>query len=757
MRTTLKIVLPLIISVVVVSLLFAVYQVRTEKKMLRNDLSRRAEILAESLQENVEPLFDRPLPDKSLQRIVDRFGQREHLKGIAVYNANGAVLALTPGLAPSFQTRPPTATRAALRDAGLGEFLPIGDTQMQLYAMPLHRNGQAVGTLVLAHDATYIDSQVSNTLRSSLLTALVQTLFISGLALILVRWTLTGPLTRTATWLRGLRTGQSGQLNPPPALPQGELFDQIHREVTHLARDLNAARATAEEEARLRESNVSLWTAERLRVSLASKLQNKPLFVVSNREPYMHDRKSDGSIQVIVPASGLVTALEPVLLASNGTWVADGSGTADRDTVDARDRLRVPPDHPAYTLRRVWLSKEEEKGYYEGFSNEGMWPLCHIAHTRPIFRPEDWLSYQEVNRRFADAVLEEMEGIESPIVLAQDYHFALLPRMVKEARPDARVAIFWHIPWPNPEVFGICPWARELIDGLLGADLIGFHIQSHCNNFLSSVDRSVEALTAWDRFEVNRKGHLTRVRPYPISVSMSENGHTEEKSTGELVSQICNDLNIHASVLGVGVDRVDYTKGILERFRAIEKFLEMNPSYQRRFSFIQIGAPSRTAIERYQKLLDEVDQEAARINARFQAGRWMPIVLLKKHHSHQEIARYYKAASVCLVTALHDGMNLVAKEFVASRDDDRGVLILSTFAGAAMELSDALLVNPYDVQQVAGAIHRALEMPTEEQITRMQHMRTNVREYNIYRWAANLLSDLTEIRIDTPVERVEVQ
>jgi trehalose 6-phosphate synthase len=471
----------------------------------------------------------------------------------------------------------------------------------------------------------------------------------------------------------------------------------------------------------------------------------------------MHERKNDGSIQVIVPASGLVTALEPVLLASNGTWVADGSGNADRDTVDARDRLRVPPDHPAYTLRRVWLSKEEEKGYYEGFSNEGMWPLCHIAHTRPIFRPEDWMSYQEVNRRFADAVLEEMEGIESPIVLAQDYHFALLPRMVKEARPDARVAIFWHIPWPNPEVFGICPWARDLIDGLLGADLIGFHIQSHCNNFLSSVDRSVEALTAWDRFEVNRKGHLTRVRPYPISVSMPENGHTDEaKGTGELVSQICNDLNLHASVLGVGVDRVDYTKGILERFRAIEKFLEMNPSYQRRFSFIQIGAPSRTAIDRYQKLLDEVDQEAARINARFQAGRWMPIVLLKKHHSHQEIARFYKAASVCMVTALHDGMNLVAKEFVASRDDDRGVLILSTFAGAAMELSDALLVNPYDVQQVAGAIHRALEMPTEEQVTRMQHMRTNVREYNIYRWAANLLSDLTEIRIDTPVERVEV-
>jgi alpha,alpha-trehalose-phosphate synthase [UDP-forming] len=757
MRTTLRIVLPLIISVVVVSLLFAAYQVRTQKRLLRNDLARRAEILGESLQESVEPLFDRPLPDKSLQRLVDRFGQREHLKGVAVYNGNGTMLAATTGLAPVLQTRPPTATRAALRDTGLGEFVNIDKLSMHIYAMPLHRNGQMVGTLVLVHDTDYIDTQVNHTLRDSLVNVLVQTLFIGILALILVRWTLTGPLTRTAKWLRGLRTGQ---VHIPPKVVEGEIFDQIHREVAHLARDLNAARATAEEEARLRESNVSLWTAERLRVSLSNKLQNKPLFVVSNREPYMHvfSNGNGGPMQVIVPASGLVTALEPVLVASNGTWIANGSGNADREVVDANDRLRVPPDHPAYTLRRVWLSAEEEKGYYEGFANEGLWPLCHIAHTRPIFRPEDWLLYQEVNRRFADAVLHEMEGVESPIVLAQDYHFALLPRMIKEARPDARVAIFWHIPWPNPEVFGICPWARDLIEGLLGADLIGFHIQSHCNNFLSCVDRSVEALTAWDRFDVNRQGHLTRVRPYPISVSFTENGHSQEinKSMGEQVAAICNDLNIHASILGVGVDRVDYTKGIPERFRGIERFLELNPSYQRRFTFVQIAAPSRTNIDRYQQLLDEVTNEANRINTRFQAGRWMPILLLKKHHSHEEITRFYRAASVCLVTALHDGMNLVAKEFVASRDDDRGVLILSTFAGAAQELSDALLVNPYDVQQVAGAILRALEMPGEEQGTRMQHMRANVREYNVYRWAANLLSDLTEIRIDTP-DRIEVQ
>jgi trehalose 6-phosphate synthase len=644
---------------------------------------------------------------------------------------------------------------AAQRNAGYGEFLTIDEKPLHIYALPLHHNGENAGTLALFHETTYIDAQVSHTLRDSLLSALVQTLLITGLALVLVRWTFTGPLTRTAKWLRTLRTGQT---HAASALPQGEILDQLHQEVTHLAHDLNTARATAEEEARLRDSGASRWTAERLRVSLRNKLEEKPLFVVSNREPYLHEHNDkDKSINVIVPASGVVTALEPVLLACDGTWIAHGSGSADRETVDAHDHLRVPPDHPSYTLRRVWLSEEEEKGYYEGFANEGLWPLCHIAHTRPIFRPEDWMYYQRANRRFADAVLQEMENTESPILLAQDYHFALLPRMIKEARPDARVAIFWHIPWPNPEVFGICPWQRELLDGLLGADLIGFHTQSHCNNFLETVDRGLEALTEWDRFAVNRQGHVTRVRPYPISVAFPENGHAvnETRNAGEERAALCTELGIEASLLGVGVDRVDYTKGILERFRGIERFLELNPAYQRRFSFVQIGSPSRTEIDRYRQLLDEVSAEAERINARFQAGRWKPIVFRKQHHSHAEIGRYYRAASFCLVTSLHDGMNLVAKEFVASREDERGALILSTFAGAALELTDALLVNPYDVQQVAGAIHRALEMSEEEQATRMQHMRQNVREHNVFRWAANLLSDLTEIRIEIP-EKVEI-
>jgi trehalose-6-phosphate synthase len=770
MRTALKMVLPLIVSVAVVSMLFAWYQVRTERRILRSDLSKRAEILGEALQESVQPLLDHA-PDRNLQRLVERFSEREHLKGVAVYDAAGRALAITPGIAAIFQDWPDVVKNAAGRDQQQDAFLgsQIVDkygnenvSAMHIHAVPLHRNDQLAGALALFHDTSYIDVQLAHTLRDSLLNGLVQTFLITGLALVLVRWTFMRPLSRTAHWLRTMRTGAANGAKPPPGLPQGqgEIFDQLHQEVTHLARDLNTARATAEEEARLRDTGASLWTAERLRVSLRNKLHETPLFVVSNREPYMHERNDkDGLMNVIVPASGLVTALEPVLLACNGTWVATGSGSADRDVVDANDRLRVPPDFPSYTLRRVWMTDEEDRGFYEGFSNEGLWPLCHIAHTRPVFRPDDWLHYQRINRRFADVVLQEMEGTESPILLAQDYHFALLPRMVKEARPDARVAIFWHIPWPNAEMFGICPWQRELVDGLLGADLIGFHIQTHCNNFLETVDHAVEALTEWDRFAVNRHGHVTRVRPYPISVAFPEGGALPEEeilSVGAERAAICEQLGIEASLLGVGVDRVDYTKGILERFRAIERFLDQYPAFQRRFSLVQIGAPSRTDIVRYKNFLDEVTAEAERINGRFQAGRWKPIVFLKRHHSHEEIARYYRAASVCMVTSLHDGMNLVAKEFVASRADDRGVLILSTFAGAAHELSDALLVNPYDIMQLSEAIHSALEMPEAEQAKRMHWMRRAVREHNIYRWAANLLSDLTEIRIETN-ERAEAR
>jgi trehalose-6-phosphate synthase len=747
-RTTLKLVLPLAVSVIIVSLFYGFYQVRLEQRNLRNDLLHRSAVFAENLQENLESTPTRTT-DRNLGHFVDKYGQREHLLGVAVYDNSGHSIALTKDLPETFSSQPSVAAQAAKTNKGANEFRDVDGGPLHLYAVPLHHDRDITGSLLVVYDSSYIQTRIRHAIRDSLLSTLVQTLLITGLALFLVRWAFTSPMRKTAKWLRTLRADPTDARSAPP---EGEIFDQIHAEARHLARDLSSARAAAQEEAQLRESQSSQWTAERLRVSLRTKLQGDSVFVVSNREPYMHvfDEK-DHSVKVLVPASGLVTALEPVLQACEGTWIANGSGNADREVVNEKDQLRVPPHHPTYTLRRVWLSEEEDRGYYEGFSNEGLWPLCHIAHTRPLFRPGDWMYYQRVNRRFADAVLEEMEGIQSPVLLVQDYHFALLPRMVKESRPDVRVAVFWHIPWPNAEAFGICPWQRELVDGLLGADLIGFHIQTHCNNFLQTVDRAVEALTDWDRFEVSRKGHLTRVRPYPISVAFPKEraGASVVRITGEGRGALFSEMGVEASLLGIGVDRLDYTKGIIERFRGVERFLELYPNYQRRFTFVQIGAPSRTDIPRYQQFVDEVVAEAERINARFQSGRWKPIVLLKWHHSHEEIERYFRAASVCLVTSLHDGMNLVAKEFVASRDDNRGALILSTFAGAAQELGDAIHVNPYDVDQVANAINQALEFNEEEQSARMSRMRKTVYEHNVYRWAATLLTDLTEIRVDT--------
>jgi trehalose 6-phosphate synthase len=566
------------------------------------------------------------------------------------------------------------------------------------------------------------------------------------LTVLIIRWTVVLPISRMAQWMKDMR---GGQITPRPELPKEDFLAPFSQEVVNFARSLAEARAAAAEEARLRETGQSLWTPERLRVSLQRKLKGA-LFVVSNREPYIHVHRGKG-IETSVPASGVVTALEPVLRACDGTWIAHGSGDADREMVDEHDRLRVPPDKPEYTLRRVWLSPEEEAGYYYGFSNEGLWPLCHIAHTRPTFRMSDWQAYQQANDKFAAAVLDELQNSQHPLLLVQDYHFALLPRMVKKVRPDARIAIFWHIPWPNPEAFGICPWQRELLDGLLGADLIGFHTQAHCNNFLETVDAALESRIEWERFAVKRRDHLTFVQPFPISVDFREAQREHEPADGsayDLRASILKNLGIQASFLGIGVDRIDYTKGIIERFRGIETFLEKWPSYRGSFTFVQIGAPSRTTIPRYHDLLGEVEAEAARINAKYANGNWKPIVLLNRHHSHSEILPYYRAADLCMVTSLHDGMNLVAKEFVASRVDGEGALILSQFTGATRELRDAIIVNPYDMEQLANAIREALEMKAEERQSRMRHMRQMVREHNVYRWAGNLLTELSEIRVD---------
>lgn len=746
MRLSVRLNLSLVAGVTLVSLGIALYQTQSETIGLKRDLERQASLLAESLEKSAAPLLAAHSAG-ALKLLVDGFQNRQRLAGVAVYDAQGNPVAVSSGLAGRLGRQPQPIARQKWPNGGSGEFFRADGHLMHASELPIRVDTAILGGLTIFNDAAYIESRERALWKNALTGLAVQTALIVSVTLLILQWSLRRPLKHLTEWLGDIRRGA---VSSSPELPPEDGFEPLQREVAQLATSLNAARAAAQEEARLRDAAESMWTAERLRIFVQTKVGASRMFAISNREPYEH-LHSTGGIQCSVPASGLVTALEPILRATDGTWIAQATGDADRETVDRNDHIRVPPDHPQYTLRRVWLTREEEQGFYLGFANEGLWPLCHIAHTRPSFRAQDWDQYRAVNRRFADAFLDEAEGERDPLVLVQDYHFALVPRMIKESRPDARVAIFWHIPWPNPEAFGICPWQRELLDGLLGADLIGFHVQSHCNNFLDTVDRTLESRVDRERFAVNRRGHFTQVRACPISVSFPSS--TPAASGYAERAALLRNLGVEGTMLGIGVDRVDYTKGIPERFRAVEMFFEKYPAYRRQFTFVQIGAPSRTHIKRYHDLMDEVETEAARINRRFETSSWRPIVFLPRHHSHREIQPYYRAADLCMVTSLHDGMNLVAKEYVASRGDEQGSLILSRFTGASQEMVDALLVNPYDTEELADAIHRSLAMSPEEKRARMIRMRTYLREHNIYRWAGTLIHELVSLRLDTPEER----
>ncbi len=741
---SLRLIVALIVGVTLVSLASSWYEVQAEKDAFRRDLERKAETFGESLAGNAESFLqggDMP----GLERMVQRFNNRDHVLGIGVYDLTLFPLVASHDLKAVLPGMPPALSTAMARNQPETSYARLHFKRLYIFAAPLHAvNKSVAGGMIIVYDTGYIRAEIFRVWSRVFIHIAGLVLVIVAITLLIVRWSLAGPIARAAQWMNALRTARHSVQVPAQDL---DFFQPLAREMAPLAESMRQARAAAEIEARLRNTNESLWTAQRLADHVRTRLDGSNLFVVSNREPYVHNRQGN-TITVTVPASGLVTALEPILYACNGTWVAQGSGTADKQTVDEHDRLHVPPDDPRYTLRRVWLNTDEEDGYYYGFANEGLWPLCHMAHTRPTFRATDWEYYNRVNARFADALAEEIAGEAHPVILIQDYHFALLPRMMKERMPHARIAIFWHIPWPNPEAFSICPWQQELLDGLLGADLIGFHVQAHCNNFLSTVDRVLEARVDWEHFAVKRKDHWSSVLPFPISVEFLETIETPAKGiVAEERSALIAELGIEASFLGVGVDRVDYTKGILERFQAVEAFLESHPRYQDKFTFIQIGAPSRSHIPRYAEFQKEVETEANRINERFQRGKWRPIVFLNRQHNRQEVLRYYRAAHLCMVTSLHDGMNLVAKEYVAARQDERGVLILSRFTGAARDLRDAIIVNPYDVRATGEAIAQALEMEVSEIRDRMRRMRRSVRDHNIYWWAGTLIGELCELRL----------
>ncbi len=486
------------------------------------------------------------------------------------------------------------------------------------------------------------------------------------------------------------------------------------------------------------------WTKEDLQELVKTKLAGRLFIVVSNREPYIHISSGD-EIQCVVPASGLTVALDPMMRACSGVWVAHGSGNADRKVVDAKNRVSVPPDEPSYSLRRIWLTKEEEEGYYLGLSNEALWPLCHVAYTPPIFDEADWNTYKKVNQLFADAVLDEV-GDRQAFVFIQDYHLALLSRLIKAKNPQVITAQFWHIPWPNPEVFRICPWQEELLDGLLGNDLLGFHIGYNCDNFLETVNRNLESKIDYERSAVNRGGGITLVRPFPISVDFDRIARDAAKEEViEEMERIRHRWKLDDEFIGVGVDRVDYTKGIPHRLMALDKFLTKYPEYQGRMVFVQLAEPSRVHIRKYKELNADIDDLVEEINWKYQSGGWRPIIYIKEHCSPLAIWAFHRLAHFCIVSSLHDGMNLVAKEFVSSRVDEDGVLILSRFTGAARELAQALLINPYATDDFAETIRKAVEMPKRQRQARMRKLRQSVEQNNIYQWAGNIISELANL------------
>ncbi|MBI4997442.1 MAG: trehalose-6-phosphate synthase, partial [Rhodocyclales bacterium] len=589
------------------------------------------------------------------------------------------------------------------------------------------------GWLVLIHDMSFVTRRSEETKVYVFYFFMALAAVVSLVTVIIAQLSWRGWVTGMRALLRG-----EGLLREPTPRSNAPEFQPIARDLHRLIQDL-------ESETRSRDESQITWTPDALRAILHGELRGENVIVISNREPYIHQRRGD-HVEVQRPASGLVTALEPIMRACSGTWIAHGSGSADREAVDGSDRIGVPPEHPTYQLRRVWLTPEEENGYYYGFSNEGLWPLCHIAHVRPIFRSADWAHYVAVNKKFAEAVVAEART-PNPIVLVQDYHFALLPRMIRELLPDATIITFWHIPWPNPESFAICPWREEIISGLLGSSILGFHTQFHCNNFVDTVDRFLEARVDRESFTVTLGGKQTAVRRYPISIAWPPDPEMVDKAIGQCRAEVRAANGLPAGhLIGIGIDRLDYTKGIMERFRAVERLLELQPEWIGRLTFIQIGAPTRTGIDEYQNHEVQVRALAARINDRFGRGVPPPIVLKVEHHEPREVYEYLRAAEFCFVSSLHDGMNLVAKEFVAARDDERGVLILSQFTGAARELPEALIVNPYDADQSAAALHLALTMPPTEQRDRMRLMRGLVGEFNVYRWAGRMLLDAATMR-----------
>ena len=716
--------LPVLVALSVGAWVVVPYVERMLTEWFRTDIEMRSKVVINTMGETLPTLLDRSeLP--RLRRFLSKVTEDERLLAVLACRPNGQTIYQTDRTPQQV-----SCALAALTDEPSSRVLPTPQGTVHLSRFEVQAADGQAAVVMLVHDMSFIDRRYTKVrdylIAFGVMSALILALLsVAGAWLLLRRW--------GALLVRDIRSRRFlDDAEAPSSAPILSQVRKVLREIEH--------------DQRLEIDYRENWTPNALAHLVRAGLDSPQMIVVSNREPYIHNRGPDGQPIVQVPASGMATALEPIIRACSGVWIAHGSGTADRDVVDLHDRVSVPPSDPAYTLRRVWLSEEEENGFYFGFSNEGLWPLCHLAYVRPSFREADWRQYQAVNRKFADVVLKEART-DHPVVFVQDYHFALLPALVRQRIPGATVVVFWHIPWPNSETFGVCPWKEELLLGMLRADILGFHTRYHCQNFLETVDRYVECHIDREHMTVTIQGHVCQVSPYPISIEWPPRWLEQLPSPEQCARSVRDRFGLADEVrIGVGVERWDFTKGIVERFLAVEQLLEQHPAWRGKVSLLQVAAPTRSKLPAYRLLKQETEETAERINARFGTERWKPIVLIGEHQEPLQVFELYRSADFCLVNSLHDGMNLVAKEFVAARDDHDGVLILSTFAGASRELIEALLVNPYDISETAAAIRMALEMGRDERRERMRLMRRTVKENNVYRWAGRMLMDAARVR-----------
>ena len=721
----LRIVLPLALASCVVAYFGLPYIQRLLAEWFSADVEARAQLVMQTVQDPLAELIGQG-SEARLRSYLAKMTADERLLGMLVCRPDGTTIVKSE------------RTPAAISCEGDGKAKPFSASIVQLPSGSVEVSRFDFDTarptpyrVVMLSDLSFVDRR-QRTARDFILVFVGISILLVALLVVLVAWL---ALRRWVNVLigdiRGKRFLDDAQ-SPRSTLP---ILSQVRQVL-----------AEVEEKQRLEIDFRENWTPQALRQVVRDHLHSSQVIIVSNREPYIHNFNAEQRAIVQVPASGMVTALEPIMRACSGVWIAHGAGSADKQTVDRFDHIRVPPDDPSYTLRRVWLSEAQEQGYYYGFSNEGLWPLCHLAYVRPAFRPSDWRAYEEVNAKFAEVVAAEA-NTDSPVVLIQDFHFALLPKLIRARIPKATVALFWHIPWPNSETFGVCPWKREMLLHMLSADILGFHTRYHCQNFLDTVDRFVECQIDHEHMTVTLQGRVCRVAAYPISIEWPPRwlAHLPDVAACRAAVRERHGLAPDV-VIGLGVERWDFTKGILERFQALEALLERNPRHRGRVTLLQIASPSRSQLPAYRELQEQTYREVERINAKFAEGQWRPIVLVDEHQEPRSVFELYRAADFCLVNSLHDGMNLVAKEFVASRDDEDGVLILSTFAGASRELAEAVLINPFDVNETAEAMEIAMRMGRDERRDRMSLMRRTVKENNVYRWAGRMLMDAARIR-----------